>query len=202
MADMARVKARWQGFTGAPGYSNFYFVDDGNIGIDMTQADRATGKVHTFFDAIKLAFPPNVQIQVMNDVEVIDSVNGQLKTVFTPATRPLVTGTSGATNYSAATGAVITWRTAGVRAGRRVRGRTFLVPTSSGTFHTDGSLVDSWVTTFRTAAETLLAADVNAPELGVWARPGTPLAPRNGEWHRVTGATVPDMAAVLRSRRN
>jgi hypothetical protein len=198
---MLRVKAKWGGFNGAPGYSNFYFMQEGGFELNATDADRACGRIHTFFDSLKLAFPPNVTIQVQNDVDHIDFVDGKLIDIFGVSTRPLVTGTSGAANYSAATGAVVTWRTGGVRNGRRVRGRTFLVPTSSGTFENNGSLVGSWVTTMQTSAAALIVTDVNAPELGIWARPTGPGA-TDGEWHRVTSATVPDMSAVLRSRRD
>lgn len=202
MVNMVRVKARWSGFTGSPGYSNFYFREfsDGAWEPTAAEADQCMGKIHTFFDSMKLIFPPNVRIQVMNDCEVINDANGELQNVLTPASRAVIAGTSGAANYSAATGAVITWRTGNVRNGRRVRGRTFLVPTSSGAFDVDGSLVSSWATNLATYANTLIS-NTPGPELGIWARPTAPGAV-DGEWAVVTAATVPDMAAVLRSRRD
>lgn len=202
MVNMVRVKARWSGFTGSPGYSNFYFREfsDGAWEPTAAEADQCMGKIHTFFDSMKLIFPPNVRIQVMNDCEVINDANGELQNVLTPASRAVIAGTSGAANYSAATGAVITWRTGNVRNGRRVRGRTFLVPCATVAYDLDGSLQNSTITTLNTAANALIAG-TGTPDLHVWSRPSAPGA-ADGVSYVVTSQNTPDKVAVLRSRRD
>lgn len=202
MTNMLRVKVRWHGFTGSPGYSNFFFREWSDAGYvpSVAEASNSAAKVHQFFDAIKGIFPPVVNIQVEGDVEVINDTNNELQTAFSVGPFANLTGGAAAANYSAATGAVVSWQTGGVRNGRRVRGRTFLVPTSSGAFDVDGSLVSSWATNLATYANTLIS-NTPGPELGIWARPTAPGA-EDGEWAVVTAATVPDMAAVLRSRRD
>lgn len=203
MTAMLKVKARWHGFTGSPGYSNFFFREwsDGNYVPTQAEAAGCTGKVWNFFDAIKLAFPPVVNIQVESDVEVVNDTDNQLITVLNDGGRPNIVGTSGGTNYSAASGAVIGWQTGSVRNGRRVRGRTFLVPTSAAVFDINGTLTSSWVTTLQNAAAAMVAPAANSPDFGIYCRPSSPTV-NDGAWFLATGARVPDMAAVLRSRRD
>ena len=203
MTAMLKVKARWHGFTGSPGYSNFFFREwsDGSWAPTTAEATAAAGKVRTFFDAVKGIFPPVVNIQVESDVEIIEDTNGSLVNVLTAATQTGVVGTNVNTGYSAPTGAVVNWLTGGVRNGRRVRGRTFLVPISAGAFETNGSLGNSWITTIQTAGNAMMAADPAAPDFGVYSRPSVKGA-TDGAFQIATGTRVPDMAAVLRSRRD
>jgi hypothetical protein len=205
MVQMVKVKVRWDGFSGAPGWSNFFFKDFTATG-DMTQADAdgAANRVTTFFDAIKAVLPPAVKTTVQQDVEVIDIESGELQHAFTVSPKPAVAGTNASITFSGASGMVVTWRTGGVRNGRRVRGRTFLVPTSAGIYENDGTIAPATLTTVRTAADAL-TLQTGSPDLGVYARPKKDEAgniTQGGEWHPVTGATVPDLAAILKSRRD
>lgn len=201
MTGMLRVTAKWAGFSGAPGYSNFFFRDFA-AGNEPTQAQAQGGvnRVNTFLGAIQTLLPPNVNITVQPIVDVIEETTGQLTTSFSVPTPTAVPGTSTVTTYSAPTGAVVTWRTAGVRAGRRVRGRTFLVPLATNCYQADGTLDTAKAATLATASAAL-ADSSGTPDLGVWARP-TSKGASDGVWWLVTNATVPDMAAVLRSRRD
>lgn len=200
---MVKVKVRWHGFTGSPGYSNFFFREWSDAGYvpSVAEASNSAAKVHQFFDAIKGIFPPVVNIQVEGDAEVINDTDGQLVTAFSIGPFANLQGGAAAANYSAATGAVVSWQTGGVRNGRRVRGRTFLVPTSSDIFDNTGSLTSAAVASVTAAANTLVAPAANSPDMGVYARPSAPGA-NDGAWFVATGARVPDMAAVLRSRRD
>jgi hypothetical protein len=201
MTGMLRVTAKWQGFSGAPGYSNFFFRDfTANNEPTQAQAQGGVDRVNTFLGAIQSLLPPNVNITVQPTVDVIEETNGQLTTSFTVPTPSAVPGTSTVTTYSAPTGAVITWRTAGVRNGRRVRGRTFLVPLATNCYQADGTLDPTKMATLATASAAL-ANQSGTPDLGVWARPTSKTA-TDGVWWVVSNATVPDMAAVLRSRRD
>lgn len=203
MTNMARVKVRWHGFTGSPGYSNFFFREwnDGQWNPTVAEAAGVTGKVWNYFDKIRLAFPPVVNLTVESDVEVIDDATGQMTNVLNAGSRPTIVGTSGAANYAAAAGVVTNWTTAGVKRGRRVRGRTFLVPVSSGVFENNGTVAAGWMTTFSDAAAYLVAPAADSADFGVWSRPSA-VGANDGTWHAATGSRVPDLAAVLRSRRD
>lgn len=201
MTGMLKVKVRWAGFTGSPGWSNFFFRDFSGTGEPTSdQAAPAVARVNTFFTAIKDRFTPNVNWTIQPDVEVVQETNGNLVDIFnTTATAPIV-GSNTILTYAAPAGVVVTWRTGIVRNGRRVRGRTFLVPTSSACFQADGSIETASLSIFQNAANALCNS-TGSPDLGVWARPSAPGA-NDGSWSLVNSATVPDMAAILRSRRD
>lgn len=209
MAPILRVKARWSGFTGSPGYSNFYFRDFADGAFTDTVADAAGDRVESFFLAIQNLFPTAVKITVQSDAEVIEETTGDITQILSTGTRAAVSGTAAAAAYSGASGCVVTWRTNGVVAGRRVRGRTFLVPTANVAYDLDGTLQNSTVTTLQTAANALIN-QTGTPDLGVWARPhkartsptGEAIPARQGIWHVATSATIPDKVAILKSRRD
>lgn len=204
MANLLRVKARWSGFAGAPGYSIFHFgtgaVGDGGGALaDNAAAATARGTVRRMFSFIMTEFPPVVSISIEQDVEVIDSTNGELVGALDGGVEDTFVG-SGSPTYSAVSGAVLNWRTAGIRNGRRVRGRTFLVPLSSASYDAQGSLT---VATRGLLAEFSqeMVTTTNPWEFGVFCRPSTPIA-TDGVFHVATSSNVPDLAAVLRSRRD
>lgn len=196
-----RVKLRWSGFQGGPGYSVFHFMN-GNFGTPtVAEVDAATAKVKTFAEAIKNMIPANTSLQVESDVEEISVPNGQMLAIVSgTAVAPTTSTTSTATTYSAASGAVITWRTNGVRNGRRVRGRTFLVPLQSGIYQNDGTIDNGFVTGIGNAAAAL-RTPVGGLRLVVYARP-TIGAPESGDVFDVVANSVPDRVAILKSRRD
>jgi hypothetical protein len=185
-----------------PGYSVFHFRDF-SAGGEPTAAQAlvAVDKVRAFFDAIKVYLPAIVSVQVSGEVPVIEDTTNTMTDIFTPAAPAVVTGTaSGAAAYSAPVGAVVTWRTGVVRNGRVIRGRTFLVPLSSSAFQSDGTL-GATPHSVILAAAAALRDQAGDGDLGVYARPTAPGA-TDGEWAAATGHSVPDMGAVLRSRRD
>lgn len=201
MAGMVKVTAKWAGFSGAPGYSNFYFRDFSATGEPLeSDAQSAVNRVNTFFGAIADRLPPNVNVTVQPEIQVIESTNGQLVNVWTVPTPTAIPGTSATLTYSAPSGVVVTWRTATVVRGRRARGRTFIVPVASSCYQSDGTIEPTSHADFATASAAL-AANTGTPDLGVWVRP-TVKGASDGLWAPVTNATVPDKAAVLRSRRD
>ena len=80
--------------------------------------------------------------------------------------------------------------------GRRIQGRTFLVPLVASAFDSTGTISTAALATLQTAANGLVAYDTIDPV--VWKRP-TPFTV--GSFATITEARIPDMAAVLRSRR-
>lgn len=197
---MFKVKVRWQGFTGSPGWSNFYFDGQGDSFLAPEDAPIVAGRVSTFLTNIKGMFPNTVQWKIQSDVEAISAATGELLNVHAITDIPVITGSGGTAGYSAASGFVVTWRTAGVRNGRRVRGRTFLVPAASISYGTDGTIESVTLGTLTTQATTLAGIGGTSP-LQVWSRPSTPGA-SDGTNFDVSSVSVPDLAAVLRSRRD
>lgn len=196
--DMFRVTARWTGFPGAPGYSNFFFssgfLDGGLLG---DEAQMLANRVRSAFDEISSLLPNNVSISIDPEVPIIDSDTGVIQS-FNSIDPPSPVAPAGDRAYAGPAGAVVTWRTDDLRNGRRIRGRTFLVPLSTFVFDDDGTLKQSQFEFLRDFADTLMGPALEG-DLGVWSRP---VGGSGGVFATVTGYTIPDMAAVLRSRRD
>lgn len=189
-----RVTAVWTGFSGAPGYTSFHFSTFTGGG----DAQAAVDRVRAFFSGVRTFLPGSVSIQVQPTVEILDEASGVLQDYVDAEDPPLVVTGNGTGAYSAAAGAVISWNTATVANGRRVRGRTFLVPLSGSGLESDGTLSAAGLLEINAAAAGLEGGDFEQ-QLVVWSRP------RNGAGGvaaPVTGHRVPDMTAVLRSRRD
>jgi len=204
MPSILRVKAKWTGFSGAPGYSVFHLRDFGTGGPtetepSATEAAAAATRVRAFFTAIGGLLPPVALVNLEPEVDLIDVATGNLIDSM-PTGSGAGTSGSGTASYVASAGAVVNWRTGAVRNGRRLRGRTFLVPLSTAAFSTGGGLTGTAASTLRTAANNL-ASNTGSPDLCVYGRPSGPGA-ADGVIAMVTSANVPDFAAVLRSRRD
>lgn len=191
---ISRVTAQWSGFPGAPGYSNFHF--QASTGTPDSQAD--VDLVREFFDELRGLLPVGVNVLVQPTVEILDDATGALVDYETVATPPLVVAGASSGTYSSPSGAVINWLTSSVVGGRRLRGRTFIVPLGSAAYQNDGTLSSSALTTLNAAAAILSAAGFSSG-FGILSRPVGGGAISFGE---VTGHRVPDLAAVLRSRRD
>lgn len=208
--EMARIKLRWTGFNGAPGYSIFHFRDfEDGTGVTQAIAEGARARVGEFAEGIKTLIPNGVTLTVESDVEVIESSDGSLVNVLNGGTAATVnsTGPFGVA-YAAPAGAVISWRTAGVHRGRRIKGRTFVLPLHNNNYETNGTLSPSTITALSAAAAQMYDVGV-AGVLGIYARPhrtknpdGTTTVTNDGTWAFVSSHSIPDMAAVLRSRRD
>ena len=181
-----RVRSTWQNWPGAPGVTDFYSRD--------LIAANFVNDVRSFFDAIKANLPSGLQIQTSGVCDIINEATGTLEGQDSTATPAVVQGTNAGV-YAGPTGAVIRWTTAGFVAGRRVQGRTFLVPLV-GQSDTNGTIISAVLTTLQTAADGLITA--GAGDFVVWSRPRQF---SSGSAHVVTGRVIPDLAAVLRSRR-
>lgn len=189
-----RVSAQWTGFTGAPGYSNFHFTE--NPTGETGSVIRA--QVHDFFSELASLLPGVVTITVDPTVEVFDESTGLLTGYETDTEDLSPVSGSGTDNFSGPAGAVINWLTATVVNGRRLRGRTFVVPLRATAYEEDGTLSSSVLGTLNDAAEVLSGPPFEST-FCIWSRPqggGT------GAVGPVVGHQVPDMAAVLRSRRD
>lgn len=191
---ITRITAVWSGFRGAPGYSNFHFAGDGT---DSLGLDSAAEAVHSFFEAFRIRLPTSVSIQIQPTAEVIDEASGQILGSYDITELDPVTGGT-SSMYSAATGAVVNWNTQAYRNGRRIRGRTFLVPLTSNSFDSQGDLATETLTSLRNGAE-FLASGASVLPFVVWARP---INGSGGTAEPVRSFNIPDLGAVLRSRRD
>lgn len=204
MTELIRVQAEWRGFSGAPGYSVMHFRDFGsNTGgggaVTTEGATAAYDRMQSFFTRIRTILPSVVSIQVDPEVSVVEDTNGEMVNSFTARELVPVQGED-AGPFVSASGGVVNWRTGGFRRGRRVRGRTFVIPLGGSVQDTDGGITDAARGVLLTAAATLTDA-AGSPDLMVYARPSTKGA-TDGAAFVVTGATVPNKLAVLRSRRD
>lgn len=202
MATVGRVEAIWQNFIGAPGYSRFTF-DTVNTPADAT---TVTGKVRAFFFAIAALIPNGATVQVQAAVPTYDAQTGVLfGEVVAPSAPAIVTGTASASaQYAGGAGAFVGWKTSNIWQGRRVQGRTFLVPLA-GVSDTNGTITASALATLTAAANGLIAP--GTPAFGVWAKKFLTNADGSqsqidGSFFLGTGISVPDKTGILRSRRD
>lgn len=193
MATLWRVTADWSGGKIGTGYTNIYFT--GGTSTPQLCADA----VKAFFGSAYssgAALPAGVAINFRASVDAIEATDGTLNNSLAVTAPTVITG-SDAGRYAALAGACVTWRTLDYLNGRRVRGRTFLVPVGGGALQADGTLDTTILGFMNTAASALIAA---APELVVWHRPTGPAA-TDGSPHVVVGGTAADKTAFLTSRR-
>lgn len=181
----------WTGFPGAPGFSVFYAIHGTSGHLTL---------LANWVASFKNLLPANVKISFPSGGRVIDASNGEQVDVWT-GTPPAVQQGTETGKYAAPVGVMTRWNTGTIHHGKMVKGKTFIVPTSSVVFDTDGSMLGSMLTVFQDAANTLVAASDEA--LVIWARPRSdkPGFPNNGASCPIVSATVPDKAVVLRSRR-
>lgn len=189
-----RVTATWTGFTGGPGYTSFYFSPFTGGG----SAGAARQRVLSFFSSMSQIIATGARIDISPTIEVIDEETGTLQSYIDDDTEVGYTQGASTGSYVGSAGGVVSWSTNTVVSGRRVRGRTFIVPMRTTAFQDDGTLTTQALTSMRDGADALMASDFDQ-QLVIWSRPrggsGGVAAP-------VTGYRVPDMAAVLRSRRD
>jgi len=136
-----------------------------------------------------------VTITVPDNGEEFDSVTGALVGVWSQGTPGTITG-GGTGSYPGGVGACVGWNTSGIHAGRKVRGRTFIVPLALNQYDNDGSLATGAITTINTAAATMLSGAANKHLIWARPRPGVP-----GEAYIITGGLVKDHVSWLKSRR-
>lgn len=195
MATLVRIQAVWNGFQGAPGYTHWYGISDGD---SAAAANALAPRMRAFFDAIKLYLPNGADVKVQRAYQVINDVTGNITSEGVLASDPaLVTSTAGAsTAYAGPTGACVNWETGTFNAnGRRIRGRTYLVPLNQA-FEPDGSLNATALGAITAAATAALGG---TGSLGVWTRP---VDGGGGSFSIAIAALVKDKAAVLKSRRD
>lgn len=209
MVSVFKVRATWSGFTGAPGYSNFHYSD---LTTD-TLRNSAGANVRAFFSALASYFMSTWTIQVGGEVTEYDMTTGDLIGSYTMSTIPTaLPGTAAPGAFANGAGFSVQWNTNLIHTGRRLRGRTYIVP-AMGCFDTDGTLSSGVSAAVQAAANVLITP--SSPEFVVWKRIWTKptqdmtLAEAKAfKQEQIGGATAPvtshtlrDMASQLRTRK-
>lgn len=184
---MARLRVELTDPAMGSGVATHYFT---GLTADAQQA------VKDFWSACASHMAGYVNIKVPNVADVLDETDGTLLNTTVQGTEGnFVGGGTGA--YPGGVGACINWTTAGIVAGKRVRGRTFVVPLAASVFDTDGTLSSATVGALSTAAADLIT-DVGS-ELVIWSRPRVGL---DGSVHPVVAGSCADRVAWLQSRKS
>lgn len=189
-----RIRSTWNGTTGLPGISTFYS--------SAPPSDLELLAIQNFWGDIAAFIPDAVTIQVEPFGDILDTATGQLTGSWDVGiTVPLVNCT-GLGGYAANAGLCLGWNTEAVVDGRRLKGRTFLVPAAPVCF-SGGGTPSSETSQIRTAAEEM--ATVFAGRLQVWhrPRPGLGGAPGSGgSVGTIIGAYISSRTSQLKSRRD
>lgn len=200
MATVSTVTAVWAGFTGAPGYSRFNFAELANA----SAVQAAVNAVRTLLSTNTTGMLTTWSINVQTLVQHHDLATGALTGETTAGTPPsAINGSVVATTaYAGGSGLVVNWVTGQFWNGRKVRGRTFIVP-AVGQYSSDGTITPGAQTNWQNAGAAFAATSGITPV--VWAKKFDAPSGGNqvaGAAFTITGATVPDRAAQLRSRRS
>lgn len=204
MTVMYKATLVWTGFPGQPGYTNFYATttDPLQAGLDAFMLGLSTYRT-TFRNLIS----NTITLDFNTDVELIEDTDGELVNIMSATTPPTAVVGGQAAGHTGVSGVVVNWLTTGAVFGRRRQGRTFFVPIAQNLIDPDGSVNSTNLSAQRTAATNYAAGGAYHP--CVWVRPKydrtVPTAPvllHAGQAVAMAGARIPDLAAVLRSRRD
>lgn len=198
MTSLYRVRTALTGFSGGPGVSTMYFLD----------VATAQASVHAFWSALVNKLPRNLRINVETGGDIISDVTGEIVGAWPGEPTSEIQG-AGDSEVAAPVGAQVPWVTSTILDGKRLKGRTFLVPIPSSTFTAGGVVNDGAVTMYHNAAVALIAEQETS--FVVWHRPrlkpittksGKVLPAHDGGHGLITSSPTSNKAVVLRSRRD
>jgi hypothetical protein len=202
MPQVAELAWHVQGDIGGIGISRLRFTrqDAGSItGADVNAAMAASKGL---FIAAGNNTPSVVSWVPQAQVNIYDVVTGLVQGPLVATSLPTSVVGSGGTAFGAGLGARMNWKTATLSGRRLLKGATFFVPMTSGSFSGSGAVASSVITSLNTAAATYLTAMTTATLYPViWHRP-----PKGTHTGGVTGivfaGTTSNVPAGLRSRRS
>lgn len=185
---MLQYRYQWNGARIGQGLSVFNL-----LGTDFTgNINAANTALRTWFNTIRTGIPDDVTITPPSEVLQINDEDGVLQDVQGLTALGSVTGQSTAA-FSANAGRVVRWNTPVVVGGRRLFGRTFIVP-SVGVFNNTGNVDSTTITSDAAAHATLISSlATNGLPLGVWSR-------KNGSIHEVNNGVTLTRPSTLKTR--
>lgn len=177
-----------------PGFCTFHGRSNDPVPANLAAAALA-GLARKFWDDMKSLMPPTSVWSFPGEALDLNTSTGVLEDVYTFTPPASVTGT-GSGNVAAPAGARVEWRTDAIVSGRRLRGRTFVVPLTTACYEANGSLAAGIMATINSAATAFrddsFFTDVSPT---IWSR-------THGIQADITSHILPDEVAVLRSRRD
>lgn len=196
---MYRVRNVFSGLQSTPYLATHYLDTAGGT------AQQAVDQVGQFWNDMDANMDSEISWATEALVDQINEANGDL--VGSSGTTPVTgTGASVGPILPFIVQGLMRWNTAGIVAGRRVKGRTF-VPGLTENQVDNGVLTAAVRAAFIVHAGTYIGGLTSTPV--VWARPfaGNPLAeppqpPRVGTMHTITSGDAWNQLAGLRSRRD
>jgi len=187
-------RAIWDQGGSNPGYSVFHARGAGSSTAGEASQDLAN-KVRELMDGLKAVVTVDYTFTFPPEVLDFNTSTGELEAVHTIDAPANVVGTS-ANPYSAASGARIEWRTSAIVEGRRLRGRTYIVPVGTNQYEADGTLTAGCRGILQAAADSYFDdAFTSDAHPSVWSR-------THGIMADISAAVIPDEVSVLRSRRD
>jgi len=198
MTELHRVRTHFFDFQGGPGICTMYALD-----VDTFLTDLST-----MWSAFVGYMPTGLNVAVEASGDLIEDTTGEITGAWTSDPATLRTGTRDGV-YSAPAGGCINWLTSTIVDGRRLRGRTFVVPLGFNTTDASGQLASAVHTTLVNASTDFKNAQ--DASFVVWHRPveakaatahSEEVVARAGGHGLVTGVKVMPGVAVLRSRRD
>lgn len=183
-----RLRCEWAGDgVEGPGLTTFYAEADGTLAIQVGAS--------AFFTALVDVIPAGTTITIPAGGDLLDEATGELTGTWGSGSPTVVLGEFPG-SFAGGVGARVVWETGVVRAGRRVRGSTFVVPLGTVSYEDNGTLTAATVSLLESAIAGML---VQVPtQMRVWSRP-KPALP--GAASPVISGRAPDRISWLRSRR-
>jgi hypothetical protein len=203
MANVSAVQATWAGGVVGASWGKYWF----NELLDATARQAAVDSVRALISSIATAYlRTDWSVQVEGKIQNFDLTTGKLTSETTAPTTPnlLAGGVVNTATYAQGVGARIIWSTGVVINGRKVIGRSFLVPLAQAV-GANGQTLPALRTTLA-AAITTFVSQPNARPV-VWHKtydrsdPSKPPVYTGGNAVPINGGTVPSAVASLRSRR-
>lgn len=183
----------WNAAGTNPGVSVFHGRITGGVTAGNAAQSHAD-RIRKFFDDVKTLCAGNQAWSFPGEVLELNTSTGQLEDVHT-VTPPAAVASTGSGVYSAPAGVRCEWRTDAIVNGRRLRGRTFLVPTTTSAMDSNGTIAATALVTLASACANFFSTTFfsNAQPC-VWSR-------THGIQADITSAFLPDEISVMRSRR-
>lgn len=169
--------------------------------------DTAVESLHDFWTTCADGMPDVVKIIVDPHGDIINDENGEIVDAWAATPQSEISGAA-AQPFAAPAGLHVGWETDTILDGRRLRGRTFIVPLAVTNYQDDGTLNPGTITGFGAAAAQLVIEQ--AESFVVWHRPyegraateDLPAKPAHDGGHGlITSHRVGDKVSVLTSRR-
>lgn len=195
---IAQLQVTWKGLPGGDGFSFFY----------VRSTAASISPLPTFFDALKAFFPSRLSWVINPFWKLIDETNGKMTGAGGGGPQPTITAT-GPDAFPPNAGAQVRWETPDFVNGRRVKGRTYLVPMCGSFFGSNGLFTANTAGQINAAADVMRSAYTG--NLVVWSRPlfekdanGNPtdVLKRAGSVHTVTTTVCPTKVVTLNGRRD